>query len=108
MMREKRKHTRHALIYKVIYSPRKNPDRKIVAKSFNISFSGIGLSLNDFIKDGRDINLSICTPRRDLLVRACGRLVWQNRFNGAGEPRAGLQFTEMQYTKIKKLVGQET
>jgi len=106
MLSERRNHTRYALLYKVICSPSENPAKKIIARSFNVSLGGIGLTIKDFLNENRYLNLTICTPKKDMLIRACGKLVWQSRSHDIAENRVGLKFTEIQYTKIKKLLAQ--
>jgi len=103
-MREKRKYTRHELMYKVVLHPDNSAISPIETESFNISFGGIGVILKEYIKNTENINLSIRVPENKEPISARGRLVWQSGSPGLGAQRAGIQFTEIPWTQLKTLL----
>jgi len=103
-MREKRKHTRHELIYRVALHPEGGTATPIETESFNISFGGMGIILKNYIKNTENIDLSIHDPQSEELIRARGRIVWQSGSPGLGAQRAGIQFTEIPWTQLKSLL----
>lgn len=102
-MEERREHPRRDIMLKVEYSAFEKPDDKIEAASFNISLGGIGMRLNDFIKS-KKLYLYIYPPREIKPIEARGILVWQSNISNFGERRAGIQFTEVPWTRLKALV----
>lgn len=105
-MRERRKHIRHDIRYKVVCSSLGNPARKFTATSYNISFGGIGISLKKFIKEAERLKIDIFSPYQKAPLRAKARLIWQSRFPGLMEKRAGLEFTEIPWSAIKSVLSE--
>ncbi|MCK4463623.1 MAG: PilZ domain-containing protein [Candidatus Omnitrophica bacterium] len=99
-MTEKRRYRRRSLMYKVIYSNAEDPQKETGTISTDISLGGIGLRMKKFVKGMRNLNFQIYGPHSRIPIKAKGRLVWQNRLRG----RAGIQFTDIGWNKIKSLV----
>jgi len=101
-MSERRKYKRYTFICKVVFSPTENLRQKVKTKSVDISLGGVGLYLKNLIKRDTNLNLSIYHPKSGESIDAKGKLVWQS--SASGDCRAGIQFTEIPYTKLKNLL----
>lgn len=99
-MTEKRRYRRHSLMYKVIYSNAEDPQKQIETTSTDISLGGIGLRIKKLVRRNRNLNLQIYKPSSKIPIKAKGTLIWQNRLRG----KAGIQFTDIGWNKIKSLV----
>ncbi len=104
MAADQRKNPRHDLRCKVVCSFPENPTKKFNVTSVNISLGGLGLKLNNFIRESKYLKIAIFDPNKKRPVKAKGRIVWQKHFRDFTERRAGIQFTDIPWTKIKSLV----
>jgi len=96
-MIEKRRRKRHNLACRVEYYTDKNPTKKIKATSFNLSLSGVGLKMANFI-NGENLNLRIFKPTVKSPIEAKGILVWQKRLPRLDDKLAGIKFTETSWS----------
>jgi len=103
-MPEKRQNIRHSTICKVIYSVDTDPGRRFRAISFNISLSGVGLRIDRVLKCESKLHLLIYKEGSNIPVKAEGKLVWQKELSDGREYRAGVQFTEVAWTRLRQLV----
>jgi c-di-GMP-binding flagellar brake protein YcgR len=101
---ERREYKRYKLEHKIICRTSSNPRKKIVAKSYDLSISGIGLALKHIIKKGDEVFLQICGPFMSPPINAKGKIVWQGEQSRIAGNRAGIQFTEVPWTQLKFLV----
>ncbi len=99
-MTEKRRHRRHSLMYKVIYSNAEGPQRRMKTTSTDISLGGIGLKIKKLVEGNRNLKLKIYKPSSRVPVKAKGTLIWQNRLRD----RAGVRFTAIGWSEVKSLV----
>jgi len=105
-MVERRRDKRYGLICKVVYSSAKMAYRKIKAFTNDISLGGIGLNLNRPLKQNTSLYLKIYPPYSKKPVEATGKVVWQKSKQGdVITMRAGIEFTDIGWNKIKKLIG---
>ena len=105
-MQDKRKHQRQSLKCVVRYLTEDCPDRPVTTKAVDISLGGIGLYMREFIKSNMSIKLQIYSQLSTVPIDVEGKVVWQSGYPGFGAHRAGIQFTDAPYTRIKSLVNE--
>jgi len=105
-MRDKRKRQRHGLKCVVRYLTEDYPNRPVTTKAVDISLGGIGVRVREFIKSNMKIKLKIYSQLSTVPIDAEGKVVWQSGYPGFGAHRAGIQFTDAPYTKIKSLINE--
>jgi len=104
-MEERREYPRKDVRLKISYSlsDAEKKAEEIETTSFNISFGGIGIRLHNFMKAG-ELRIRIFSSGGSAPIEARGKLVWQGFLSNFGEKRAGVQFTEVPWTRLKTLV----
>ena len=75
----------------------------MVARSVDVSTYGIGLALDNPIETSGPVSLKIYGPSLKEPVDADGTVVWQGK-SARGPYRAGLQFTDVGWSRIKGLM----
>jgi len=103
-MQDKRKRQRQSLKCVVGYLTEDQPDRPVTTKAVDVSLGGIGLRVREFIKSNMAIKLKIYSQLSPVPIDAKGKVVWQSGYPGFGAHRAGIQFTDAPYIKIKGLL----
>ncbi|MFH1594025.1 MAG: PilZ domain-containing protein [Candidatus Omnitrophota bacterium] len=103
-MAEKRRYVRQDLKYKVTYSISDNPMNEYRTKSFNISLSGIGIQVSEFIMGDRYMHLKIHSPKMEKPIVAKGRIAWQGFGSDPGEKKVGIQFTNVPISELTELL----
>jgi len=103
-VQERRKYERFTVPYKVVYATLENSRRRVKTTTLDISMGGIGIKIQELIKGSGKLKIQIYTPIEKEPIRAEGKLVWQDGGEGRSPERAGIQFTEIPYTKIKSLI----
>ena len=103
-MRDKREHQRQSLKCAVRYVTEDCPNRPVTTKAVDISLGGIGMRMREFIRSNMTLKLKIYSQLSTVPIDAEGKVVWQSGFPGFGANRAGIQFTDAPYTKIKSLI----
>jgi len=103
-MNEKRESTRNDFVRKVVYSLEGRPEEMFTARSLDISLGGIGLKAKKVIEKGKVLDLSLYLPGLKEPLKAKARLVWQDALPENGWRKAGLQFIEIPWTRLRTLV----
>jgi len=101
---DRRKYERRKAAYYITYSLPDKPDKTFHSESFNVSLGGLGLKLNNPVKESAVLNLVIFTPKSTNPIKASGRVVWQDESGQYEEKRAGLEFTEIGWSSVKTLL----
>ena len=92
MVKERRKYRRKSAQNSILYNPVAFPDRKVPAKTFNISKSGAGIIIEQDVEPGTEVDFKIYNDRDNSYLEGVGRIVWKNTENNGGEIRAGLKY----------------
>ena len=103
-MRDQRKSPREGVQCTVRYATEDSPKRVFTTKSVDLSLGGIGMRLREFIRGNMVVKLKIYSHLSPAPISAEGKIMWQSGLPGFGASRAGVQFTDAPYTKIKGLL----
>ncbi len=90
----------------VEYSPIDNPQGRQVTQGQDISQTGIGFRLSEWIPVGAELAVRISIVGHHRQVGATGRIVWIREAGVVGQQpyQAGFQFTQVNPKAIQRLV----
>ena len=77
---------------------------KASGKSFNLSFVGIGVKMENVFKADDEVIITIRKPFWGHSVTIKGRIVWQREVPGQYESLMGIKFTEESSPKLDGII----
>ncbi len=101
---ERRQFERKPIRLKVICALDGEREERIAAESTDVSLGGIGLNLTSPIGQDKRISMTIYDASSASDIEAKGTVVWQSEPDSDGLCRAGVQFEEIPWTQIRRLV----